>query len=137
MKEKIWCILSLAIECERCDNHHVTRDWDKEKNTESSRRFELLDLDYGFHAVESRNTGFRIFLSVVLGFWIPVVTEIPDSFSCIPDSKAKDSGFHKHNFPGIRNSLHGVIQAAVNVDGCLYARNILMYFRKLLWRSFL
>ena len=77
-------------------------------------------MDSGFRPMESRNTGFRIFLLVALGFWIPVVTEIPDSFSCIPNSKAKDSGFHKQNFPGIRISLHGVIQAAVNVDGCLY-----------------
>ena len=29
-----------------------------------------------------------------------VVSEIPDSLSCIPDSKAKDSGFDKRNFCG-------------------------------------
>ena len=128
-----------ANECERCDNHHVTRDWDKEEIVSpphDSKLFEVIDLDSGFHAAESRDTGFRIFLSVKLGFWIPVVTEIPDSFSCIPDSKAKDSGFQKQNFPGIRNSLHGEIQAAVNVDGCLYTRNILMYYRKLWWNLF-
>ena len=38
-----------------------------------------------------------------LGFRIPIVSGIPDSLSCIPDSKAQDSGFHKPRFPGIRN----------------------------------
>ena len=37
-------------------------------------------------------------LSVELGFWIAIVSGIPDSPSCIPDSKAWDSGFHKQNF---------------------------------------
>ena len=44
-----------------------------------------------------------------LGFWIPhrglripIVRGIPDSLSYIRDSKAKDSGFHKQNFPGFR-----------------------------------
>ena len=41
-----------------------------------------------------------------LGFWIPLVTGIPDSLSCIADSKAQDSGFHKQNFPGFRIPLH-------------------------------
>ena len=40
-------------------------------------------------------TGFQ-YLSVELGFWIPIV-------SGIPDSKAQDSGFHKLKFPGYRN----------------------------------
>ena len=56
-----------------------------------------------------------------LGFWIPrrgypdsryqipafisetcilIASEIPDSFSCIPDSKAQDSGFYQQIFPG-------------------------------------
>ena len=47
-------------------------------------------------------------LSVELGFWIPIVSGIPDSVSCIPDSKTRDSGFHKQNFPGFRVPLHGV-----------------------------
>ena len=38
------------------------------KNIESSTRFELTDLDSGFRPMESRNTGFRIFLLVALGF---------------------------------------------------------------------
>ena len=29
-------------------------------------------------------------------------TRILDSLSCIPDSKAQDSEFHKQNFPGFR-----------------------------------
>ena len=33
--------------------------------------------------------------SLELGFWILVVNGIPDSLSCIPGSKARDSGFHK------------------------------------------
>jgi len=40
---------------------------------------------------------------VELGFWIPTVIGIPASYSCIPDSKAQDSGFHKQKFPGLRN----------------------------------
>ena len=51
--------------------------------------------------------GFRIpgtgFLSVELRFWIPIVSGIPDSLSCIPDSKAQDYGFHKQKFLGFRN----------------------------------
>ena len=55
-----------------------------------------------------------------LGFWIPprgfripIISGIPDSWSCILDSKAQDSTFyklkfpgfwlHKQKFPGIRN----------------------------------
>ena len=40
--------------------------------------------------------------SVELGFWIPILCRIPDPLSCIPYSKAQDSGFHKQNFPGFR-----------------------------------
>ena len=46
--------------------------------------------------------GFRSLL-VKFGFWIPNFSMIPDSLSCIPDSKAQDSGFHKKKFPGVRN----------------------------------
>ena len=38
-----------------------------------------------------------------LGFRIPIVSGIPDSLSCIPDSKALNSGFNKPRFPGMRN----------------------------------
>ena len=55
-------------------------------------------------------TGFQ-FLSVELEFWIPIVSGIPDSLSCIPDSKAQDSRFHQQKFPDseILIPLHGVI----------------------------
>ena len=46
-------------------------------------------------------TGFQS-LSVELRFWIPIVSEISDFSSGIPDSKAHDSGFHKQIFPGVR-----------------------------------
>ena len=55
--------------------------------------------------------GFRIpdtefqFLSVQLGFWIPIIDEILDSLSCILDSKARDSRFQKKNFPRNLDSL--------------------------------
>ena len=43
------------------------------------------------------------FLSVELGFWIPIVSGIPDSLSCIPDSQAQVFGFHKQKFHGFWN----------------------------------
>ena len=45
-------------------------------------------------------------MSVELGFWIPIFSRIPDSLSCIPDSKTQDSRFHKEKFPGFRNLHH-------------------------------
>ena len=43
-------------------------------------------------------------LSVEFGFRIWIVSGIPGSLSCIPDSKAQDSGFQKQNCPGFRNT---------------------------------
>ena len=40
-----------------------------------------------------------------LGFWIPLVIGVPDSLSCIADSKAQDSRFHKQIFFPIPVSL--------------------------------
>ena len=37
-------------------------------------------------------TGFQ-YLSVEIGFWIAIISGIPDSLSCIPDSKNQESGF--------------------------------------------
>ena len=56
-------------------------------------------LDPGFQRREFRipDTGFQS-LTVELGFWIPNVSGIPDSFSCISDSTALDSRPHKQNF---------------------------------------
>ena len=51
-------------------------------------------LDSGFHTLDS---GFQVLdsslLSAELGFWIPIVSGISDSLSCIPDSKTQNSGF--------------------------------------------
>ena len=43
-----------------------------------------------------------------IGFWIPIFSGIPDSLSCIADSKAYDSGFHKQNFPGFQIPDHSI-----------------------------
>ena len=53
-------------------------------------------LDSGLHAVDS---GFQALDSrfFVSGTWTR------DSLSCIPDSKAQDSGFHKQKFLAFRN----------------------------------
>ena len=36
-------------------------------------------------------------------FWTPIVSGIPNSLSCIPDSKAQDFQFLRQRFPGLRN----------------------------------
>ena len=60
-------------------------------------------LDSGFYALDSR---FQVLDSdvflVELGFWILILSRIPDSLSFIPESKVQGSGFHKQNFPGFR-----------------------------------
>ena len=53
-------------------------------------------LGFWFRGLEFQipGTGFQS-LSVELGFWVPIFSGIPDSFSCIPDSTSKiflDSG---------------------------------------------
>ena len=50
-------------------------------------------MESGFQVLDSRS------FSVDLGFRIPIVIGIPDSYSCFPDSKAQDSGFYKQKFP--------------------------------------
>ena len=61
-------------------------------------------LDSGFHALDSK---FQLLdsrsFSVELGSWIPIVSGILDSYSCTPDSKSQDSGFHRQKFPRFRN----------------------------------
>ena len=61
-------------------------------------------LDSGFHPVDVRipGTGFQ-YLSVELGLLIPIFSMIPDSLSCIPDSKTPYSGFHKQKCLGFRS----------------------------------
>ena len=55
-------------------------------------------LDSGFHAVDFE---FQVLdsLSLKLGIRIAIVTGISDSLTCIPDSKAQESGSHDSNFP--------------------------------------
>ena len=48
-------------------------------------------MDFEFQVLDS--------LSLKLGFRIPIVTGISDSLTCIPDSKAQESGSHNSNFP--------------------------------------
>ena len=57
---------------------------------------EFHAVDSGFHLLDSRS------FSVELGFRIRIVSGIPDSYTCIPDSKAQDSGFHEQKFPRFR-----------------------------------
>ena len=72
------------------------------------RRITPFEISIILHMISG--TGFQSLL-VELGYWIPIVSGILDSFSCIPDSKAQDSGstskvfwkFHKQKFPGFRN----------------------------------
>ena len=52
-------------------------------------------------------TGFQIFFSEN-GFRIPVVSGIPDSYSCFSDSKAQDSGCHEKKFPRFRIPLRKI-----------------------------
>ena len=49
------------------------------------------------------NSGSRCWIPVILSVWILIVSRIPDSLSCIPDSKSQDSKFHKQKFPRFRN----------------------------------
>ena len=69
------------------------------------------------------NSRFRIpwSLSVKLGFWIPIVSGIPDSLSCIPDSKDQDFGFHKQKFPRIPEIRIPLRDAEV---GCFVGKNL-------------
>ena len=63
-------------------------------------------LDFEFHAKDS---GFQElasnFMSVELGFWIPVVSGIPDSLSRSPDFKAKNSSNSTTKISRIQDSL--------------------------------
>ena len=57
-------------------------------------------MDSGFQVLDSKS------FSVDLGFRIPIVSGIPDSYSCIPDSKAQDSGFNKKKISNIPDSIY-------------------------------
>ena len=77
------------------------------------------------------DSGFQVLNSSIckwnIGFRIPIVSGIPDSLCCIPDSKTQDSGFHKQKFPdsGIRILLHG---------GALGLEKMCFLFFELKWR---
>ena len=45
--------------------------------------------DYGFQLLDSGS------LSVELGFWIPIVSGVPDSLTCIQDSRFHKQTFHR------------------------------------------
>ena len=63
-------------------------------------------MDSGFKVLDSGS------MSAELGFSIPIARGIPDSLSCISDSKTQDSGLHKLQFStfyGIRITLHVAI----------------------------
>ena len=76
-----------------------------------SRQSGILDYTLWIPAMIPAS-GFQ-YLAVEAEFWIPIVSRIPDSLSCIPNSKAQDSGFykqilpdsgfHKQKFPGYGN----------------------------------
>ena len=70
--------------------------------------------DSGYHAMDS---GFQACnsspLSVELGFRIPIVSVIADALSCIPDSKAHGSGFHKKNFPDSRFQKQNFLDSGI------------------------
>ena len=54
-------------------------------------------MDSGFPLLDSRS------FPLELGFRIPIVSGIPDSYSCIPVSKGQEPGFQKQKFPGFGN----------------------------------
>ena len=61
-----------------------------------------------FTSCKGIKTGFQLLCSSILFQllyfqYFSVASGIPDSLSCIPDSRAQDSGFHKQNFLGFRN----------------------------------
>ena len=53
-------------------------------------------------------------LSLELGFRIPIVSGIPDSFSCKQDSNSHNSGFHKTSF---QDSGFQVVDSGFPVSG--------------------
>ena len=54
-------------------------------------------------------------LSVELGFWIPIASGIPDSLSGIRDSKTKDSGIPKLNFPRLQIPQAKIFRSRIRI----------------------
>ena len=62
-------------------------------------------LDFGFYAMDS---GFQVLDSILFSVTLimdSIIGGIPDSLSCIPDSKAQDSGLNNQNFHRFRDSI--------------------------------
>ena len=59
------------------------------------------------------------------GIWISIVSGIPNSLSCIPDSKVQDSGFHKQIFLGFR--IPKAKLSGIPESGFSYRERILFY----------
>ena len=66
-------------------------------------------------------TGFQ-YLTVQLGFWIPIV-------SAIPDSKTQDSEFHNQNFPRLWIIGHFTVMDGSEADSDLVLiETFLLYY---------
>ena len=69
------------------------------------------------------DSGFQVlvldFQSVELGFWIAIVSGIPDSLSCILDSNAQDSEIPQTKISRIPRSEFSYI-GRVELYGCSY-----------------
>ena len=63
----------------------------------------MIQWNHSPHARESKTVLDSRFCAVELGFPILIVSMILDSLSCIPDSKAHDSGILKKKFPASGN----------------------------------
>ena len=103
-----------------CDFHFSVSYFKYEKRSASLRRLrclwrfsnpEKINVNFGFRPMKGNQDNFGFWipgtvfqnLSLKFGFWISIVRGIPDSLSCIPDSKAQDSRFHDPNFLGFWN----------------------------------
>ena len=63
------------------------------------------------------DNGFPVSSLVELGFWILIVSRIPDSLSYIPDSKTQGCGFHKQRLPtDFGNQIPLPVAIIVSVD---------------------
>ena len=76
---------------------YLVKKWTVPKGIQGTLRFWIPRLGFRIPG-----TGFQSLL-VKLGFWIPIVSGIPESLSCISNSIAQDSGFNKQKFLGFQN----------------------------------
>ena len=76
-------------------------------------------LDSGFHAMDSSHCQWNLDSS------IQIVRGIPDSLSCIPDSKAQGFRFHRPTFHALRRiriPLHGVSWGLLSLSRQCHAK---------------